>query len=312
MNPKILIVGAGAIGAFYGALLARQGAQVSVVCRSDYDTVKQHGFIIDSTELGQWRFMPEQVLKTAAEYKQHADYVLLCSKGLPTIKPASLIGPAIHSDTAVVFIQNGVEIEQAFANAFPEHDIISALAFICCNRLQPGQISHTAYGRLALGNYPAGCTGKTRQLAELFQGSGIKCDAVDDIVKARWQKNVWNAAFNPLSVLSGGLLTLDILTHQEELVRSIMQEICCIAAALGHPLGADIIDRNIRSTQTMPPYKTSMLLDFENQRPMETEAILGNAVRAAERVNVPCPHLQTLYGLMKLKEPGLQLKAKDR
>ena len=80
MTTKVLVIGAGAIGGFYGALLAKAGADVAVVCRSEYEYVKQHGIIIDSHVLGTWTFTPSQVLKNAADYQGAADYVLLCTK----------------------------------------------------------------------------------------------------------------------------------------------------------------------------------------------------------------------------------------
>jgi 2-dehydropantoate 2-reductase len=302
MTVKVLIVGAGAIGGFYGALLAKAGAEVSVVCRSDYEQVKQHGFIIDSRTLGTWTFAPSQVLNNAADFKGAADYILLCTKVIPSADRVALIRPAVSADTAVVFIQNGVEIEQEMLMAFPDNEVISGLAYICCNRVKPGEILHLAYGRLALGNLPGAVSHKTTQLCELFRQSGIDCAASENIVTERWKKCVWNAPFNPLSVLSGGLPTLAILQSQEAFVRSIMQEVCNIAAACGHRLPSHIVNANIENTYAMPPYKTSMLLDYENGHPMETEAILGNAVRAAKRAGVASPHLDSVYALMKLRE----------
>lgn len=302
MASTVLVIGAGAIGAFYGSLLAQAGAEVSVVCRSDYDQVKQHDFVINSQALGRWSFTPAHILKNVADFKGTADYILLCTKVIPTLDRVALIRPAVGRNTAIVFIQNGVEIEQEMLNAFPNNEVVSGLAFICCNRVGPGEILHLAYGRLALGNLPNGISRKTAQLCELFNQSGIECGAIDNIVTGRWQKCVWNAPFNPLSVLSGGLLTLDILQTQEPFVRSIMQEVCDIAAATGHPLPNDIVNINIENTYAMPPYKTSMLLDYENDQPMETEAILGNALRAAQRLGIAVPHLESVYALMKLRE----------
>lgn len=299
---KVLVIGAGAIGAFYGALLAKAGAEVSAVCRSDYDRVKQHGFIIDSHPLGRWHFTPAQVLKDAADFEGEADYILLCTKVVPGLDRVALVRPAVAENTAIVFIQNGVEIEQEMRDAFSDNEVVSGLAFICCNRVSPGEILHLAYGRLALGNLPNGVSSKTAQLCELFNQSGIDCNATENIVTGRWQKCVWNAPFNPLSVLSGGLPTLDILQTQEPFVRSIMQEVCNIAAATGHSLPGDIVNLNIEHTYAMPPYKTSMLLDYESGQPMETEAILGNALRAAQRLSVTVPHLESVYAMMKLRE----------
>lgn len=303
---KVLVIGAGAIGAFYGSLLAKAGAEVSVVCRSDYDQVKQHGFIIDSQPLGRRHFIPAQVLKNAADFEGAADYILLCTKVIPALDRIALIRLAVVKNTSIVFIQNGVEIEQEMLDAFPDNEVVSGLAFICCNRVSPGEILHLAYGRLALGNLPNGVSSKTAQLCELFNQSGIDCKMTEDIVTGRWQKCVWNAPFNPLSVLSGGLPTLDILQTQKSFVRSIMQEVCDIAAASGHPLSDDIVNINIEHTYAMPPYKTSMLLDYENGQPMEIEAILGNALRAAQRLGVAAPHLESVYALMKLRELKLE------
>lgn len=307
MSAKVLVVGAGAIGGFYGALLAKAGAEVAVVCRSDYEAVKRHGYRITSHALGHWQFMPEEVLRDVGEYQDQADYLILCTKLTPEISRAELIRPAVAEHTAIVFIQNGVEIEPELQQAFPDNLLISGLAFICCNRVAPGEIDHLAYGRLVIGNLSGRDEPKMAHLRDLFQNAGIECELSTDIVTSRWQKCVWNAPFNPLSVLSGGLATQAILQNQENFVRRVMQEVCSIAAACGHSLPADIVDANIALTHDMPPYKTSMLLDFERGHRMETEAILGNAVRAAQRQGVDCPCLQSLYALMQLRE--LQIRS---
>jgi len=158
-----------------------------------------------------------------------------------------------------------------------------------------------AYGRLALGNLPGGISDKTKTLHGYFAESGIDCVMSENIVTERWKKCIWNAPFNPLSVLSGGLPTLAILESQEAFIRHIMQDVCEVAASCGHPLAPHLIDANIKSTYAMPPYKTSMLLDYEQGRPLETEAILGNAVRRAQAAGIAVPYLESLYALMQLK-----------
>ncbi len=312
MSDKILIVGAGAIGGFYGALLAKAGAEVSVVSRSDYDIVARQGLSIASCDLGAWQFRPKQIVRRCAEYQGEADYLILCTKVTENIDRAGLIEDAVTKNTAIVFIQNGVDIETELQAAFPDNELVSGLAFVCCNRLAPADIHHLAYGKITLGNLPKGISEKTLRLQGLFSRAGVECTVSDDVVTSRWQKCVWNAPFNPLSVLSGGLPTMTILQNQEALVRRIMQEVCDIAAGCGRPLPDDVIEMNIRHTYAMPAYKTSMLLDFEHHRPMETEAILGNVVRAAQRVNVPCPTLRAIYGLMKLRELQIRLERQER
>ena len=300
-QDKILVIGAGAIGGFYGALLAKAGSDVSVVCRSDYEIVKKQGFTIDSTKLGQWTFKPSQVLNNAADYADNADYIFLCTKVIPENNRAQLINKAVRANTCIVIIQNGIDIEQELVDAFPNNEIISGLAFICCNKIKAGAIHHLAYGKLTLGSvtHPSD---KPLHLSNLIKKTGIESNISDNIISSRWLKCLWNAAFNPLSVLSSGLSTQKILSIQEPLIRTIMQEVCAIAQDCGHPLPADSIDINISNTQTMPPYKTSMLLDYQKRQPMEIEAILGNTIRIAKKHGTACPTLDTLYALMKLKE----------
>lgn len=298
---NVLVIGTGAVGSFYGALLAKQGVEVSVLARSDYEHVREHGIEIVS-HLGHYHFRPHQVVRDGGQLWRKPDIVLLCVKVAEGVDRVGLLQKVVGPATAIVLICNGIDVEREIADAFPGNELISGLAFICVTRSGPGHVWHQAYGKLSLGNYPRGASERVQQLCSLFDAARIECSPAADIVAARWQKCVWNAPFNPLSVLSGGLPTSEILARQEPLVRAIMAEVCATARADGHPLADDVIETNIERTRVMPPYKTSMLLDFEAGRPLETEAILGNAVRAGQRLGVALPHLETVYALMKLRE----------
>ena len=153
---NILIVGAGAVGALYGSALAKQGARVSVVCRSDYDAVSRDGYDIRSQLLGDHRFRPERVYRDVAECREPPDYLLLTSKVLENVDRAALIRPAVGPRTVIVLIQNGVDIEAPIAAAFPDNELLSSLAFIGVGRSAPGQVNHQSLGSLILGRYPQG------------------------------------------------------------------------------------------------------------------------------------------------------------
>ncbi len=297
---RVLIIGTGALGSLYGAMLARAGADVSAVCRSAHAVAASTGLRIRSI-WGDMTLRPRQVLRGAREYQGRADILLVALKVHPEIPVVELLRPAVKPGTHIVLLQNGVEIEAAIASAFPRNPVISALAFVCCNRLGDGYFHHLDYGRLTLGSWPGGISPMVRRLASDWEQAGVPVTITEDIVQARWKKLVWNAPFNPLSVLTGGRTTREILDDpaSAELTRRVMEEVCAIAAAAGHPLPPTVVDEMLADTQAMKPYKTSMLLDHEAGRPMEVEAILGNALRAAERGNVPAPHLRTLYALMR-------------
>ena len=307
MQPRILVVGTGAIGGFYGGKLAQAGASVSTLCRSDYETVKSEGIRVTST-FGDFHFTPEKVIRDLKEYGSPPDYVLVGLKVLPEINTADIIKEVVGSNTAIVLLQNGAEIEEPVARAFPNNEIISGLAFICVTRTDPGHIDHVDFGRLVIGRFPAGKSDKIDLLAALFNDSGVPCTVSEDVVTDRWRKLVWNAPFNPISVLAGGADTKTMVDNPEslELARQVMEEVCKIAEVVGHPLSAGVVEENIEGTRRMAPYKSSMLVDFEAGRPMEVEAILGNGIRAAKRHNLAVPYMESLYGLLKVVDKKIR------
>lgn len=291
--PKILIIGAGAVGGFYGAKLAQVGARVSVVCRSDYELVKEKGIKVTSHWDNEYFcFMPEQILRNVGDYQDEADFILVATKVLPEVCVIDLVRPALSTNSSIILLQNGIHIEDPVALAFPNHHLISILAFVCVSRTGPGIIHHQDYGRLVVGDFPGGVSQKTQKLIDLWNQSGVPCEGSSNIRMERWKKLIWNAAFNPISVLGGGLDTKEILNDKKmrKLVKDVMLEVCLLAKVDGCELPRDITNKNIEATLNMRPYKTSMLLDFEAGRKMEIEAILGNAVKFAEKksVNVPC------------------------
>jgi len=306
-QPRILVVGTGAIGGFYGGKLAQAGARVATLCRSDYEMVKSKGIRVTSS-LGDFHFTPEKVIRDLKEYGSPPDYVLVALKVLPEISTAEIIKEVVGQDTAIVLLQNGVEIEEDLVKAFPNNEIISGLAFICVTRTDPGHIDHVDFGRLVIGRFSTGKSAKTEELAKLFTDSGLSCTVSEDVVTDRWRKLVWNAPFNPISVLAGGADTKTMVENPEslELARQVMEEVCRIAEAVGHPLPAGVVKENIEGTRRMSPYKSSMLVDFEAGRPMEVEAILGNGIRAAKRHNLAVPHMESLYGLLKLVDKKIR------
>jgi 2-dehydropantoate 2-reductase len=307
MQPRILVVGTGAIGSFYGGKLAQAGARVATLCRSDYEAVKSQGIKVTST-YGNFHFIPEKVIRHLEEYGSPPNYLLVGLKVLPEINTPEIIREVVGPDTAIVLLQNGVEIEESVSQAFPNNEIISGLAFICVTRNDPGHIVHVDFGRLVIGRFPAGRSDKTDHLARLFNESGVPCTVSEDVVTDRWRKLVWNAPFNPISVLGGGADTKTMVDNPEslELARQVMEEVCRIAEAEGHPLPTGVVEENIEGTRRMSPYKSSMLVDFEAGRPMEVEAILGNGIRAAKRHKIAVPHMESLYGLLKLVDEKIR------
>ncbi len=302
-SPNILLVGSGAVGAYYAGRLTEFGIRVVSLCRSDYSVVKEKGVEIRSYEKD-FFFEPDEVIQSAKQYSREADYILVCLKVLPSIDQNEIIKAAVGSKTTIVLIQNGIDIERETARAFPDNEIISGIAFLAAHRIEYGVISHRGSGTLTLGNYPKGISEKTTQLSELFTQAGVPCRVVDKIARERWRKMLWNASFNPISVLGGNADSHKMLatTESEALVRNVMGEVLTIANASGSGLSDNIIDKVIAGTRKMNAFKTSMLVDHEAGRAMEIDAILGNAIGIAKEIGLATPYLESLYGLLKMNE----------
>jgi len=303
-SARVLVLGAGAIGALYGGMLARAGARVEVVCRTGHDAVRERGIQIRSASWGDGVFHPVQVLRDTAQVAQPPDFLLVALKAVRGVDRVALMRPAVGPSTVIVLVGNGIGIEHEIAQAFPANELVSTLAFVAVSRAGPAEVRHHALGRLAMGCYPRGISPAVERLASLFSAAGVPCEAQADIAASRWLKNLWNIAFNPISVLGGAMDTRAILAPPagRAFVRRVMLEAAAVSAAHGHPIAEAVIDETIRSTAEQAPYKTSMAVDHEAGRHLEIEPILGNVVRAARAHGVPVPNLEALDALMRMVE----------
>ncbi len=301
----VLVIGAGAVGGFYGALLARAGHRVSVVVRSDFAAVRRDGLQLRSP-LGALSFRPADVFADVAAAAAAGRYDLVMITTKATADPAALIAPLLPGEATFLLLQNGLDVEQPLTRRYPELTLLSALAFICTSRVAPGVIEHQAYGAITLGAWPPGSQAGEAMAARLaadWQAAGVPAEHSADIAAARWRKCLWNAPFNPLSVIAGAS-TAELLAvpEIEALVRRAMGEVREVAQAAGIELPAAAIEQNLHNTRQMPPYRTSMLLDYEAGRPLEREAILGSVLRRAQAADVAVPTLQALDALLALRE----------
>ena len=300
-KQRILIIGSGGIAGLYGALLHKADWQVEMVARSDHDVIRRNGLKVDSV-LGDLSFRPHQVHASVAEAGK-ADWALLAVKMLGGIDLPSLVAPAIGPATRLCLIANGLDVEAPLASAFPDTPLVSGVAFVCTSRTAPGHIEHTAFGKLLLGSFPKGVDANCQTFADAFQSAGIKAVTTPDITVERWKKSIWNASFNPLSVLTNAADTGRLLGSPgaEQLVRALMAEVIETARAEGYHLPGQLIETNLDNTRAMPPYLTSMALDYVKGNPIELDAIVGRIVHYADRHGLAIPHLRTVYETLRMR-----------
>ena len=319
-HPRIAIIGAGAVGGYYGARLAQHGHDVHFLLRGDYAAVSAGGVTVQSCD-GDFYLPPHRLhVYDDARKMPQVDLVIVAIKASSNDQYEPLIRPLLNDRTAVLTLQNGLGNEARLAELFGPQRILGGLAFVCINRIGPGVIHHMDQGLVAVGDYversaDGSDTGDARSMAsgivELFSGSRIRCRRLNSLNHGRWEKLLWNVPFNGLGAALG--LTSDRLIASAEglsLVRALMAEVMAGAAANGARLAPELADEKIELTRTMGAYKSSMQIDRELRRPMEVEAILGEPARRASRCGVQVPAMQMLYRMLHLV--NLDNSATDR
>ena len=298
-NPRIGIIGSGAIGGFYGLMLARAGFDVHFLLRSEYDVVRKQGLKLEHAVHGVLQ-MPVNAYASAADMPP-CDWLLVGAKSTSNAELAPLIVQAAAADAKVVLLQNGLGVEEQLRAALPANlHLLGGLCFICVNRQAPGVIRHQALGAVNLGYHSGPAEAGGVQIveagAELFRAAGIDSQAMANLGEARWQKLVWNVPYNGLSVLLGASTTpLMADADSRELIRALMAEVVQGAAACGHELPVGYAEHLFRMTEQMPDYWPSMYHDHVQQRPLELQAIYAEPLARAQAAGCSLPRMQMLH-----------------
>jgi len=295
---RIAIVGSGAVGAYYGALLARAGEDVHFLMRADWEAVQRAGLKIERGGDG-FVVHPAQAYRSTAEIGP-CDLVIVALKTTANESLPALMPPLLKAGTLILTLQNGLGNEAFLGRHFGMERILGGLCFICLNRTAPGVVTSFYPGHIVMGEMEGPVRKRTRLLAQMWTRAGVKCELADSLEAARWRKQCWNIPFNGLAIAAGGIDTQAILARPglPELAGFLMKEVQAIARAVGHEIEDAFLRRQMDVTQAMGAYKPSSLIDYQLGRAVEVEAIWGEALRAAEARAVSAPRLQMLYGLL--------------
>jgi len=320
---KIAVVGCGALGSFYGAKLSRTGLDVQFLARSDYEVIQRDGVHIESPE---GNFVARPKVAQTPEEIGVADWVLIGLKTTANDEFPRILPPLVDGTTSILTLQNGLGNEEALAQIFPREQILGGLCFVCLNRVAPGRVQHLAHGKIVLGEFAGAPRDRTSHIAEMFRIAGVKCEVVEDLSRAHWEKLVWNIPFNGLAVASaagidpllqppgvaagisapqklalGPLRTTDQLLSDPAwaaLVRGLMHEIIAVARALGCAIPDSVIEEHISRTEKMGPYRPSTSVDFERRQPLEIESMFAAPLARAREVKVSTPLLERLVEVL--------------
>jgi 2-dehydropantoate 2-reductase len=301
-RPTIGIIGTGAIGGFYGLMLARAGFDVHFLLRSEFSAVAERGLQLDHASLGPLALKPVQAYSSAADMPP-CDWLLVGAKTTQNADLAPAIIQAAAPDAKVLLLQNGLDVEDSLRELLPDSlHLLGGLCLICVHRAGPGVITHQALGSVNVGYHsgPADNEQASMSIVEegagLFRAAGIDAQAMPNLHQARWQKLVWNIPYNGLSVLLGASTTpLMADADSRALIQALMAEVVQGAKACGHDMPAGYADYLFKMTEKMPDYWPSMHHDFLHKRPLELDAIYTRPLAAAKAAGCELPRIEALY-----------------
>ena len=298
---KIAIVGAGAIGAYYGCLLARVGHEVHFLLRGDFEAVSREGFHVRTRET-QFHLHPVHA-HADVEDIGFCDLVIVALKTSDNAALAQLLPPLeAPGHTIFLTLQNGMGNVETLARLFPLGQIVAGLCFTCINRTAPGVIENYHAGRIQFADATGGpARAHTHAVAEMFAAAGVASKAVDSLERALWLKLCWNIPFNGLAIAGGGITTDRILASAplRDLARALMLEVQEAAAAHGVEIPNNYVASQFSLTEGMGAYKPSSLIDFVAGRPVEVSAIWGEPLRRGQAKGVEMGRLACLHSLLR-------------
>lgn len=303
---KIAVVGAGAIGCYFGGMLARAGMPVTLIGRRNHvDAINKHGLLFQS--LGVEQHIAIAATENIAAVGE-ARLVLFCVKSLDTEDAARKMAPHLAPGALVLSLQNGVDNAERIRSHI-KAEVLPVLVYAAAEMSAPGCVRHTGGGNLIIGRtreFRSGDESDHRLLSEIaasFTGAGIPVKISGDIEADLWTKLVMNCAYNAISALSGARYgQMVAMPEVRAIMRDAVQEVVQVAQANGVRLPENIGDAVFKLADAMPQTTSSTAQDMRKGKPTEIDHLNGYVVRQGATLGIPTPVNQTLNALVKLLE----------
>ncbi|HEY0236499.1 MAG TPA: 2-dehydropantoate 2-reductase [Afipia sp.] len=297
---NIAVMGAGAVGAYFGGRFARAGHQVTLIARASHaDAIAQRGgLLLDSSE-----FSGVIPLKAVSEPSgvQGADVILFCVKSSDTETAGAAMRPYLKPDASVICLQNGVDNAERLS-AVIGHEAVPAAVYVAAEMAGPGHVKHHGRGELIIGPSP-----RSEAIAREFTKAGVPTSVSDTVIAVQWEKLVLNCAYNALSAVSQlSYRRLFEIKDTREVIRNTVDECMAVARALGIALPADMFERTLALATTIPNQLSSTAQDLARNKPTEIDFLNGYVVRKGRETSVPTPTNLALQVMVKLRELGQQ------
>jgi 2-dehydropantoate 2-reductase len=297
---QIMIVGAGSVGGYFGAHLARKHPNVSFLLRPNTQAaVAKNGLTIRSA-IGESFTVHPQSSSNPQDLPQ-PDLIILGVKAYDLAEVMDQIEPILKPETTILTLQNGVTIEDTLKMRFGRERIVGGVAFIYSKIVEPGVIDHFKKGMVTIGELMGLETPRLLQIQDLFKEAGIPCFITEDIRKTKWEKMCWNCVFNPLTVVLNDHVAKALDAPElQPVMATIVREVSAVAMAAHRlPLDGDMPAKVVKWSQELRDIHTSMYDDWKAGRPTEIDELNGYIVKRGQEFGVPTPMNEMLTALIK-------------
>jgi len=308
--PQIAMMGAGAVGCYFGGMLARTGAPAVLIGRKQLvDTVNRDGLFLDSI-----KFQEKIALTATTDVRNvcDAEIVLFCVKTPDTETAAKELKPHLSPGAVVLSLQNGVDNVERIRKA-SGIEALPAVVYVAVEMVAPGRIKHTGRGDLIIGDFAKSRKNKLNHLAALFERAGIPCRISENIEADLWTKMIMNCAYNAISALGRARYGRMVKnTGTRDLMQKTVEEVAAVAKAVGVKLPVEnlawnrkengLLEAVFKLGEAMENATSSTAQDLARGKKTEIDSLNGYIARLGKELGVPTPVNQTLYTLVKLLE----------
>jgi len=302
---RIAVMGAGAVGGYFGARLAASGHEVSFIARGkQLEAMRKEGLKVKSLH-GDLHI--RSLFTSEPNEIGPVDLILFCVKSYSTEEAAKKLAPLVGKETIILSLQNGVDNPDKIAALWGKNRTLAGVVYIAAEVLAPGVIGHSAGGKIVLGELDGGVGAETKTVHQLFAAAQVPCAISTEIRRVMWGKLVWNAAFCAIACLTRAtaqqIVESDAL---KKLAIDCMEEVREAGKCRGIELESSAVEEALQLSRNLGDFKPSMLQDLEAGKPLEHEAFNGIVVKILSQAGKAAPINEIFYAALKLLDQKSQ------
>lgn len=299
---RIAVIGAGAVGGYFGGRLAHAGEDVIFLERGrTLKALREEGLHLDSVE-GKFDVVPAQATDDPKSVGA-VDAVLIAVKGWQVPGAIETIRPMLGPETFVVPLMDGIEAPDQLAAAFGRQHVAAGLAVMLGSAVAPGCIHNTLPTSITIGELDGEISGRMERLRNAFERAGVTVAISSDILRARWEKLILVGPWSAVGAVTRAPLgVVRTMPETRLFMEETMREVVTVALARGSAVSDDIVKQSLAMLDGAPASAFGNMRDILDGRPSELETEVGAVVRLAKALGVDAPHHKFLYASLLPRE----------